>query len=307
MTSVPLLLAALAMVRADPSPAPVPKPAAQLEFDPNFVDLGNLPGRPSSSPRPPTQTGGFENRQFDVGGQLDNRQFDGGLNRPFDGRSYNQQPFGNGNQQFRQPPFNGGNQQFSQQPFNGGGQQALDAAGRPLGGGRPYDVATGGRFQDNYRGLDRGAGGRSFDGPRVPQTVFGDVGQDQINGPSPALPGAPRPASSYPGDRERYNGPGLNGDAPFLRPLGPPGLNPDGFPGPSVPPVPPPNYIPEGELRELLGRVDSLTAQQCTHTVAAQWAFETNVNAVTQVSAVSHCSLFFLRDLPLLASTCLTV
>jgi hypothetical protein len=41
------------------------------------------------------------------------------------------------------------------------------------------------------------------------------------------------------------------------------------------------------ELRSLLQRVDVMLSNQCTRNVAAQWEFETNVNAVTQHAAVS--------------------
>lgn len=268
-SSLSLLLAALAVARAEP--------AAQLEFDPNFVDLGNLPGT-QTTPRPLAQTagpGGFQSRQFDVNGFSQ---------RPFDTSSRPPPPFDGGR------PFDSSSRApFDRRQFESSSRAPpFDATGRSLGR-PPFDVAPGGQYPINgaggYRGQP-GPAGRSFDGPRVPQTLFSDVGQDQINGPSPALPGAPRPAAAYPGERDRYSGPGLNGDAPLLRTLGL-GDGPDGLPGPPLPPVPPPNYIPEGELRELLARVDSLTSQQCTHTVAAQWAFETNVNAVTQVSAVS--------------------
>jgi hypothetical protein len=41
------------------------------------------------------------------------------------------------------------------------------------------------------------------------------------------------------------------------------------------------------DLRTLLQRVDLMLSEQCTKNVAAQWQFETNVNAGTQQAAVS--------------------
>jgi len=41
------------------------------------------------------------------------------------------------------------------------------------------------------------------------------------------------------------------------------------------------------DLRPLLQRVDFMLSNQCTKNVAAQWEFETNVNAATQQAAVS--------------------
>jgi hypothetical protein len=41
------------------------------------------------------------------------------------------------------------------------------------------------------------------------------------------------------------------------------------------------------DLRSLLQRVDVMLSNECTKDVAAQWQFETNVNAATQQAAVS--------------------
>lgn len=42
-----------------------------------------------------------------------------------------------------------------------------------------------------------------------------------------------------------------------------------------------------GDIRALLQALDIQASQQCTNNVAAQWNFETNVNQVTQLEAVS--------------------
>lgn len=42
-----------------------------------------------------------------------------------------------------------------------------------------------------------------------------------------------------------------------------------------------------GDIRRLLQALDLQTSQMCTNNVAAQWSFETNVNQVTQLEAVS--------------------
>lgn len=44
------------------------------------------------------------------------------------------------------------------------------------------------------------------------------------------------------------------------------------------------------KLRQLLIEVDKKNSQECTLNVAAQWTFETNVNEVTQLEAVSITS-----------------
>lgn len=44
------------------------------------------------------------------------------------------------------------------------------------------------------------------------------------------------------------------------------------------------------DLRALLQRVDIMLSNECTKNVAAQWQFETNVNAATQQAAVSVCT-----------------
>lgn len=41
------------------------------------------------------------------------------------------------------------------------------------------------------------------------------------------------------------------------------------------------------DIRGLLQALDLQSSQQCTNNVAAQWNFETNVNQVTQLEAVS--------------------
>lgn len=41
------------------------------------------------------------------------------------------------------------------------------------------------------------------------------------------------------------------------------------------------------DIRRLLQALDVQASQQCTNNVAAQWNFETNVNQVTQLEAVS--------------------
>jgi hypothetical protein len=41
------------------------------------------------------------------------------------------------------------------------------------------------------------------------------------------------------------------------------------------------------DLRSLLQRVDVMLSNECTKNVAAEWEFETNVNAITQEAAVS--------------------
>jgi hypothetical protein len=41
------------------------------------------------------------------------------------------------------------------------------------------------------------------------------------------------------------------------------------------------------DLRALLQRIDVMLSNECTKNVAAQWQFETNVNAATQQAAVS--------------------
>lgn len=41
------------------------------------------------------------------------------------------------------------------------------------------------------------------------------------------------------------------------------------------------------DIRGLLQALDVQSSQQCTNNVAAQWNFETNVNQVTQLEAVS--------------------
>jgi hypothetical protein len=45
--------------------------------------------------------------------------------------------------------------------------------------------------------------------------------------------------------------------------------------------------ISRQDLRALLQRVDVMLSNECTKNVAAQWQFETNVNAATQQAAVS--------------------
>lgn len=48
-----------------------------------------------------------------------------------------------------------------------------------------------------------------------------------------------------------------------------------------------------GDIRALLQAIDVQASQQCTNNVAAQWNFETNVNQVTQLDAVSIFPIFF--------------
>lgn len=43
-----------------------------------------------------------------------------------------------------------------------------------------------------------------------------------------------------------------------------------------------------GDVRGLLQALETQASQQCTNNVAAQWNFETNVNQVTQLEAVSY-------------------
>jgi hypothetical protein len=45
------------------------------------------------------------------------------------------------------------------------------------------------------------------------------------------------------------------------------------------------------DLRSLLQRADFMLSNECTKNVAAQWQFETNVNAATQQAAVSLLSV----------------
>lgn len=42
-----------------------------------------------------------------------------------------------------------------------------------------------------------------------------------------------------------------------------------------------------GDIRSLLQQLDLQASQQCTNNVAAQWNFETNINQLTQLDAVS--------------------
>jgi hypothetical protein len=42
------------------------------------------------------------------------------------------------------------------------------------------------------------------------------------------------------------------------------------------------------KLRQLLIEIDKKSSDECTANVAAQWSFETNVNEVTQLEAVSR-------------------
>jgi len=44
---------------------------------------------------------------------------------------------------------------------------------------------------------------------------------------------------------------------------------------------------PEPDYRNILARLDFLGAERCSANVAAQWAYETNVNELTQLQAVS--------------------
>lgn len=48
-----------------------------------------------------------------------------------------------------------------------------------------------------------------------------------------------------------------------------------------------PSVISTQQLQNLLKQVDEISSQQCTSNVLAQWNFETNVNSVTQLEAVS--------------------
>ena len=148
--------------------------------------------------------------------------------------------------------------------------------GPTAGPERRFDGTNGAQYPGLDPSYPRG-------GP-VPRTLFGDIGQDELNGPSNSLPRAPS-------DRDRYNGPPGSGGVPGEPPFGPYPQGGSSTPNPFGPPLPPPppvEFIPEGEIRELLARADALLSQQCTRTVAAQWNFETNVNGVTQVSAVSR-------------------
>lgn len=47
-----------------------------------------------------------------------------------------------------------------------------------------------------------------------------------------------------------------------------------------------------GSIDQLLQNLDIQSSQQCTNNVGAQWNFETNVNQVTQLDAVSLLILF---------------
>lgn len=57
----------------------------------------------------------------------------------------------------------------------------------------------------------------------------------------------------------------------------------DGFDGFGRPQVQRPNDL---DYRNVLARLDFLGAERCSSNVAAQWAYETNVNEYTQVQAV---------------------
>lgn len=43
----------------------------------------------------------------------------------------------------------------------------------------------------------------------------------------------------------------------------------------------------EGELQDILARLDFLGTERCSANVAAQWSYETDVNEYTQIQAVS--------------------
>lgn len=55
-----------------------------------------------------------------------------------------------------------------------------------------------------------------------------------------------------------------------------------------------PNRPPSGDVRGLLQALDVQASQHCSNNVASQWYFETNVNEVTQLEAVSFCSYIHL-------------
>lgn len=50
------------------------------------------------------------------------------------------------------------------------------------------------------------------------------------------------------------------------------------------------------KLRQFLLEIDKKNSAECTLNVAAQWTFETNVNEVTQIEAVSIASRFSQHD-----------
>lgn len=60
--------------------------------------------------------------------------------------------------------------------------------------------------------------------------------------------------------------------------LPPLGQNPNDY-GRRLPPS-------EAELQDILARLDFLGAERCSSNVAAQWAYETDVNEYTQLQAV---------------------
>lgn len=49
--------------------------------------------------------------------------------------------------------------------------------------------------------------------------------------------------------------------------------------------------IEDERLRRILAEIDEKSSFECSLNVAAQWNFETNVNEITQVEAVS-CTIF---------------
>lgn len=116
----------------------------------------------------------------------------------------------------------------------------------------------------------------------------------------------------YPASRDRVRFPG-NDDANLRNPYPPPQQYPqnvrDRYGNPNYPQsYPPPDYninndfpqnqydleyerrlrIETEKLRELLADVDRRYSKECTLNVAAQWSFETNVNEVSQLEAVSE-------------------
>lgn len=46
--------------------------------------------------------------------------------------------------------------------------------------------------------------------------------------------------------------------------------------------------IEDDKLRRILAEIDQTSSHECSLNVAAQWNFETNVNEITQIEAVSN-------------------
>lgn len=59
-----------------------------------------------------------------------------------------------------------------------------------------------------------------------------------------------------------------------------------------------------GNIEQLLQNLDVQSSQQCTNNVGAQWNFETNVNQVTQLDAVSIFDNFFIMCVNFIKTVC---